>query len=1361
MNELKITRAANKPIEIRLRRTGVSPPVVVPELMPGQQLLTAAKAVHHDLGEHSQPVQRVYLELDTKGRVAPRFDWYGRDGDLDGNVQDGSPFERRSRALGHLRYTRNMKKRRALEMLRLRDMPFPFQPPTPTSPSPDAQPAKDAIPLDLHVKVREHNAAMRRSGNPEWSMTNPATLAKIAIRAGEKDALERIDLFLSLLANGRPTDRSYVGDNDLLKKHHPWRTTGMSEALLAKHFVSPLERGDLHYADLHEVLFKAGKGPSLGNFSGGASIGGGRRISVDGPGIRDAVAKGAVVDELGHLRCPPLTPGAMQFTNWKLEGCGSVRKTTRKKIQLTVDELKDFADFGGNVVSSADIAKYQAEARGQTIGATPSIRRRKALAARLRKPAPKIGDEVQKTTLGAMIEKSRKDAVRINLDADAEPIEGISMPRSEMGLTLSADDVIQRGTVTDDGQARIVEWLNAAMSEPPRPGAIGTIATITQVQPPYRPREANQPPLSGRAQELADQANGDFAKFMELLDNEEVIIFDFETTGMGADGNVPVEVAAQRVRNGKVIEKLHLYMNPERPLGEWSSKNLQDDSGNTLTNEWLAGQPPIADQMKALTDFMGSSIIIAHNAPFDVGILDEHLQKNNIDFKPAGVLDTLVLSRQVIPKGETPNGSYALPAMAEHFGVNLKEWHTAWADTAALTGVLNGLAEYGRTHEVDPSVLDSAAQAERYAAESQKYAEEMSVFVPAMAAHKERWGTERGIMRMDIHDVFDEKLNGSQGERQQAFDAVVDMASQEGEPSVLRLSDGAAIDVAEVMSQPVQSTASTISPATARIQDAKTRLEAAFKQLEGADNMNLDAFDSKQLKAMMTEWQKVPGFEWIDPENPDHLWLAVDQGASNLLQLVEGSSPEERAVWRRWYEAANQFSVDLGDHHEVSTETAAAVIAVLSPTQDWNGNIALADHMMSLLNDKDFTVNDELAGRIAASMLASHRSKRAADGGLTNKIAKTEGKLTDARTKLVELTSTNASPEALAKVRKEIDEHEKALRELRIEFDTPPIKASELSGKKLNQLDEDALARAVRFHAQFDGGKYMKQPPVDGKGDSLRMYSMAVESDASFTLGHSETKVRVQSTAQYKKAIAVYKADKNRKANLNVIDKQLGRGSKVRSFYNNILQPNDTKYADVTADTHQFGAATLVPVAASHNVLDAVFKSSNATGASAAYPLVRAMTVLAASRWNAETGDDLAPRALQSVAWEKIRQLIPTRFPDANGDMKSDSSLKSYITDTAAQVARLTSGPKPKRRDLAGRQLELLDDLSTRLQRTPKRDRAAVLDAWRAEHNLPRIQPKDRLAKEVKVKNGQAFEVDKETGEIIENSVETVSKKKK
>lgn len=1363
MSDLKITRATNKPIEIRLRRTGVSPPALVPDLMPGQQLLTGAKSEHYDLGEHQSPVPRFYLDLDSKGRVTARFDWYGRDGDLDGTVQDGSPFERRSRALGHLRYTRNTKKRRALELLRLRDMPFPFEPATPSSSSVEAQPAKQAALLDLHAKAREHNAAMRQAEAPSWSMTNPATLATVAMRAGEKDAQERIELFLGVLAQGRPSDRTYVGDNDLLKKYHPWRVTGMSEALLMKHFVRPLERSDLRYANLHGTLFKAVDKPGLASISGDGPIGGGRRLNLDGPGIRSAITQGAVVDSRGKLRCPPLTPGAMQFTNWKLEGCESiVKKSGIRTITLNAGQVEDFQNFGGTQVSAAEIGNHRSEVGNQTIGATVNVRKKKAVVKRLFKPVSKDDNT---TTLGALIEKTKKGSVRINLAEDADAVQGIAIPRSEMGLRLLTADVIdevENGIATEDGQARIVEWLNTAMSGPPRPGAVGSIATMTRVKAPSKPRDAEQPPLSGRAQELADQANGSFARFMELLNNEEVIIFDFETTGLGDDGNQPVEVAALRVRNGKVTKKLHLYMDPKTPLGRWSRKKLQDDAGNPLTDEWLAGQLPVGDQMKALADFMGDSIIIAHNAPFDVAILEEGFQKNNIDFKPAGVLDTLVLSRRVIPKEEVPQGSYALDKLATHFDVDMQQWHTAWSDTQALVGIVKGLTEFGQKRDVDPSILDGAVQAERYVADVEKYNAEMVKHRADMAAFEGRWGTDKDFMRMDIHDVFDEEHDGTDERRQKAIDAVVDMASQEGEPSVLRLSDSLAIDVAEVMAQPIQSTASTISPARARMHDAETRLKAAFSQLEGVDNMNLDTFTPKQMTAMMTEWKKVPGFDWIDPENPDHLWLAVDQGASNLLQLVESSTPEQRAVWRRWYEAANQYSADLGEQHGVSTATAAGVLAVLSPTQDWNGNIALGDHMMALLNDKDFTVSNELAQVISDDLKVAHKKRQKT---LTDSIAKKEGKLSESRTKLLELTTTNAPPAALAKVRKDIDKIEKDLAKDRLDFDTPPIEASQISGKKLAQLDESTAARAVRFHAQLFGSEYMGQPTVkDSKGKDktgLRKYSMAVDADASFVLGNADDMATVQTTTQYMKAIAIFSADKNRKPDLAMIDKKLGKGSKVRSFYNNILLPNDTKYADVTADTHHFGAATLVPVSASHKVLDAIFKSSNVSGVSGAYPLVRAMTVLAASRWNAEHDDDILPRALQSIAWEKIRQTVPVQFLNAKGDMTKDSSLKSFVSDTAAQIARLTSGPTPKRSDLVGRQFALLDELSTRLQGVPRNERTAVLNAWRLENNLPRLTAKYRLVKEAKTKNGKKYEVDRETGELIEIFDEPVPKKKK
>jgi hypothetical protein len=67
-------------------------------------------------------------EVAVKSMRRPaRFDWYGRDGDYDGRVQDGTPFERRSRSLSHT--TIGGKRRKLVRRLRLRDLPFPFAPP--------------------------------------------------------------------------------------------------------------------------------------------------------------------------------------------------------------------------------------------------------------------------------------------------------------------------------------------------------------------------------------------------------------------------------------------------------------------------------------------------------------------------------------------------------------------------------------------------------------------------------------------------------------------------------------------------------------------------------------------------------------------------------------------------------------------------------------------------------------------------------------------------------------------------------------------------------------------------------------------------------------------------------------------------------------------------------------------------------------------------------------------------------------------------------------------------------------------------------------------------------------------------------
>jgi hypothetical protein len=540
-----------------------------------------------------------------------------------------------------------------------------------------------------------------------------------------------------------------------------------------------------------------------------------------------------------------------------------------------------------------------------------------------------------------------------------------------------------------------------------------------------------------------------------------------------------------------------------------------------------------------------------------------------------------------------------------------------------------------------------------------------------------------------------------------------------------------------------------IEPRT-RTYDAKTRLDAVAAKLAGEDSMNLDSFNQDEVESMLGQLKKVPGFEWIDPKNPDHLYLAVDQGAQNLYNIANSASPEEVARWRRWYEAASTFAKDVGDEHGFSHETTTAVIAVLSPTKDWNGNVAMADHVSKLVKDKDFQINEELADLVVAVMTAEHFKQRSPGGALTNKIETQRNKIASTQAEIVALRSQGAKQSQIDTKLKIIRTAEQKIAELEEEFRSPPIRPKELIGKQIKDFDFKTQARIVKLHAQNFGAPYMGQPPVPKKNNGLRNYNMDVAADGSFDLSPSTNKTGVQSYVQYEKALRILAADKDGKPNFEVISRELGKGSKVRSFYSNILSPNDTEYWEITADTHHFGAATLIPVSASHEILDSIFLASGDSGASAAYPIFRAMTILATSRWNSEKGDDLLPRAMQSVAWERARQLVPTTFPNPKKPSQTtkDSSLKGHMADTFAQIARLTSGPNPKRKDLVGRQLAMLEELSLRLQAVPKNERAEVLQKWRKEYKLARIPESELLKREIKKDSkGQIYVVDRESKE--------------
>lgn len=229
-------------------------------------------------------------------------------------------------------------------------------------------------------------------------------------------------------------------------------------------------------------------------------------------------------------------------------------------------------------------------------------------------------------------------------------------------------------------------------------GVSGKMAT-PEIRKPQRPREPDNGPYTGRFVEIFSGVK-DFADFRDRYRKQDIIYFDYETTGFGADGNMPVQIGAVRMRGGQVVERFNVFVNPGIPLGEWAQKNLKDSDGNPLTDSWLANQASLKDAHEQLIAFFGEDALLGGQyTPFDLEVFDRVTKDLGISYKPGGVIDSKALADETLPRwtpdkpdgptmvdaktGET-KGSNSLGPLAEYLGVDLGDgWHTADADAEA------------------------------------------------------------------------------------------------------------------------------------------------------------------------------------------------------------------------------------------------------------------------------------------------------------------------------------------------------------------------------------------------------------------------------------------------------------------------------------------------------------------------------------------------------------------------------------------------------------------------------------------------------------------------------------------------------
>ncbi len=162
------------------------------------------------------------------------------------------------------------------------------------------------------------------------------------------------------------------------------------------------------------------------------------------------------------------------------------------------------------------------------------------------------------------------------------------------------------------------------------------------------------------------------------------VVVDLETTGGAANGSDGItEIGAVRVCGGQVQREFQTLVDPGIPINPYVCVLTG------ITDAMVAGAPGIASVIPAFLEFAHGSVLVAHNAPFDVGFLKAACAQLAIPWPGFAVVDTAVLARRVLTRDEVPNCK--LSTLAPFFHAGTAPDHRALHDARATVDVLHGL----------------------------------------------------------------------------------------------------------------------------------------------------------------------------------------------------------------------------------------------------------------------------------------------------------------------------------------------------------------------------------------------------------------------------------------------------------------------------------------------------------------------------------------------------------------------------------------------------------------------------------------------------------------------------------------------
>ena len=186
-------------------------------------------------------------------------------------------------------------------------------------------------------------------------------------------------------------------------------------------------------------------------------------------------------------------------------------------------------------------------------------------------------------------------------------------------------------------------------------------------------------------------------------------VLDLETTGFSAKTEKITEVGIMKIKDGEVIDEFSTFVNPEKHIPERVTEVTN------ITDEMVKNSPTIDKVFPQILEFIEGSVLVAHNAPFDMGFLKQNAKNLGYEFDYT-YIDTLSLAKDLFPNYK----KYKLGKIAENLGIKVEVAHRALDDVDTTVKVFNVMLDMlkkrgvTKVEEIDSLAADEEAKKEEY-----------------------------------------------------------------------------------------------------------------------------------------------------------------------------------------------------------------------------------------------------------------------------------------------------------------------------------------------------------------------------------------------------------------------------------------------------------------------------------------------------------------------------------------------------------------------------------------------------------------------------------------------------------------------